>query len=201
MKKILTALFLAFLFTNASAQNDVELDVSVGSSGEPSVTWTTSPDAQSCSASWSESIDPSGGTATLDRLSTTTSTTLSAGCSWTGDSMATLSWTNPTENTDGSSYDSSTGETVLAWSQDDISGLSCYDADTVNTTTRPGDETMHTITGLAPGDWNFVAFARDSMGVCSEGSDVATKTTTSEVTASATVTLTPPGVVQELGAD
>lgn len=201
MRKMMTLLALAFLlFTNANAQNDVDVDVSVNGNGEPVVTWTPTPEAQSCSSSWADSVDPLGGMTTLERLSTTASTTLSVNCSWQGDSMATLSWENPTENTDGSSYDPTTGETILVWSQEDISGLSCYDADTVNTTTRPGDQTMHTVTDLEPGDWNFAAYARDSMGVCSDISNVATKTTTSEVTASASVTLTPPGSVGGLEA-
>lgn len=195
----LAALGLAAAAAPAVAQNDVDVDVTVNGNGEPVVTWTPTPEAASCDASWQTGVDPAGGETTLERLPTDAPTTLSVECAWAGDSLATLSWTNPTANTDGTNYDPSTGETVLAWSQDDISGLSCYDADTVNTTTRPGDETMHTVTGLSPGTWNFAAFARNSMGVCSAISNVAMKETTSEVTASASVTLTPPGAVTNLG--
>lgn len=195
------ALSLFGLAQVAQAQNSMSLDVGVNGNGEPEVSWITTPEADTCTPTgvWSGTGDQgASGTATLDRITGTT--VIGLDCSWSGDSLAELSWVNPTENTDGTTYDPSTGDTVIVWSQDDISNLSCYDADTANTTTRPGDQTMHTVTSLAPGDWNFAAYARNSMGVCSEISNVATKTIQGEVMVSDSVTIRMPGPIQNLEA-
>lgn len=198
MKRILLGTLFALFAPLALAQNTLSLDVGVNGDGQVEVTWSTSPAADSCVATGDWSATGPSGTQTLTRISATS--TFGMDCSWQGDSLATLSWTNPTQNTDDTSYDHSTGETVIVWSQNDISGLSCYDADTVNTTTRPGDETMHTVTGLDPGAWNFAAFAMNSMGVCSEISNVATKTTSGSVQVSDSVTLRVPGSPSNLDA-
>jgi len=68
----------------------------------PKLTWATTPAATSCTASgatdWTGSKAASG-TQTLAAI--TTSKTYSLACTWPGDTKATLTWTAPTQNTDG----------------------------------------------------------------------------------------------------
>lgn len=69
----------------------------------PVLTWSTTPAAQSCTASgdpaWAGTKAASG-TQTLAAISSTA--TYSLLCTWPGDTTATISWTAPTTNTDGS---------------------------------------------------------------------------------------------------
>lgn len=67
----------------------------------PKLTWSTAPAATSCAASgdWSGAKAASG-TETLAAVSASKAFTLT--CNWPGDTTATISWTGPTLNTDGS---------------------------------------------------------------------------------------------------
>lgn len=67
----------------------------------PVLTWSTSPAATSCAASgdWTGAKAPAG-TETLAAV--TASKTYNLTCTWPGENSATLRWTAPTQNTDGS---------------------------------------------------------------------------------------------------
>lgn len=71
------------------------------------LTWATTPTANSCTASghpsWTGTRAPSGA---VDLPAITLSGTyqLTLTCQWAGDTTATLTWTAPTTNTDGSAY-------------------------------------------------------------------------------------------------
>ena len=77
------------------------------SSFAPVLTWSTSPVATSCAASggWSGTKFASG-SETEPTISANTSYSLT--CTW-GSGAATISWTAPTKNTDGSSLTNLTG--------------------------------------------------------------------------------------------
>jgi hypothetical protein len=69
----------------------------------PKLTWSTNPVATACVASdgWTGTKTASG-SETLPAISATK--TFVMVCSWASDLKATLSWSNPTKNTDGSDY-------------------------------------------------------------------------------------------------
>lgn len=158
----------------AHAQNTIDFSVDVSQAdgqATPTLTWSTSPTAQSCVASgdWTGSKGPVGSEtqATIDATATYNLT-----CTWGGDSTATLSWTNPTQNTNGTSYDDADSTRIeyglgSAFDQIDIVGNPLV--------------TSRTITGLTPGQWCFRAFAINQRGVASAASNEACKTVTGDV--------------------
>lgn len=83
---------------------------------------------------------------------------------------AALSWTAPTENTDGTPLTDLEGFTVY-W------GTSPGVYTTSYQITDP-DATTHLVEDLSPGDWYFTSTAYNSMGVESEYANEATKTIT-----------------------
>jgi hypothetical protein len=100
------ALALVAMAAPAGAQTldySVQTSTTDGRSIVPRLAWSTTPAAQSCTASgatdWTGTKAASG-TVTLAAITATRSYTIS--CTWPGDTSATISWTAPTTNTDGS---------------------------------------------------------------------------------------------------
>lgn len=118
-------------------------------------------------------------------------------CVWPADAIATVSWTLPTTNTDGSPLTDLDVIRIVWTDQGDIGNFDCLDpmAGSFNYVDRPGDQTMHTITGLTPGTWEFSAYAVNAIGLCSQASNVASKMITGEVTVSNTVSFDVPNAV------
>lgn len=190
----LVALLLAVVVTgSAEAQNDATFDIDLSSQAAPVATWSTSPAGATCEASglWS-GMKAASGTETLAPLTDSGQYVLA--CSWLGESIMTLTWDNPTENTDGSPYENPQ-DTVLVWSEGSLAGATCDAGGELESTTRPPDQTMHTVTGLDPGTWSAAAFARNDLGLCSEISNVVTKVVTGEVTVTESIGVTVPAAI------
>lgn len=134
----------------------------------PTIAWSTSPAASSCTASgsWSGSKAASGAE-TFAALAATSTYTLT--CTWS-DSSAKVTWTAPTKNTDG------TDLTDLAKYQVNY-GTSSGTLDKSVQVTAPATST--TISGLSPATWYFRVRAINSKGVYSDYSGIGQKVTTS----------------------
>lgn len=200
---VLAALYL--LTDPASAQNTLTFDVDFSSQSAPVASWSTTPEAATCTASgdWSGDVGPRG-QQTLGAV--TGSFTYAIECSWPGDSISTVSWTNPTENTDGSSYDNPQDVLIFgssARTEAELGGATCEQllGQTELEAVRLPDETMHTFTGLAPGTYNYVAFARNAMGLCSAASNTASSTIQGSSTMSDSISGSVPGAIGGLAVE
>lgn len=185
------------------AQNAMNLDVDLSDPLAPVATWSATPAAGvACTASgaWSGPKAASG-TETLGEIRASSLWALQ--CTWPGDSQATITWVNPTQNDDGTPY-TNPGVTRLAWTNgSNIGSFDCLRptaVPSISTTDRPAGQTMHTITGLAPGTWTFQAHAVNTLGLCSAPSNRATKTTTASAVLSDSVSVKVPGA-PEIGAE
>lgn len=193
------ALFLGALFAAvlpAYAQNAVTFDVNLSNPLAPVATWTATPAAgATCTASgaWSGTKAASG-SETLGAIRSSSLWALA--CTWPGETIATLTWTNPTQNDDGTAY-LNPNVTRLAWSSSgNLASFDCLQpaaTPSIQTTDRPADQTMHTITGLTPGTWGFAAYAVNSVNLCSAASNIATKTITGPASLSESFSVTVPG--------
>lgn len=154
----------------------------------PTLTWDTTPLADNCVASgdWTGSKG-SAGTESLPTI--TQSATYNLTCSWTDDA-ATLSWTPPTQNTDGSAYTDPAGYQLNYGpgpAPIDLPG----NLSTVVSIDDPATTTF-VISGLAIGDWSFVIRAENMRGVLSDWSNTALKAITAdEQTESIGITINP----------
>jgi hypothetical protein len=151
----------------------------------PVLTWSTSPVAQSCTASggWSGSKSTSG-TETLASITTTKTFTLN--CTW-GNGTATVNWTAPTRNTDNSTLTNLSGFKVLYGT----SATALTQTKTVSGATARST----TISSLSPATWYFAVRAVNSQNGESDNSSLAQKAITGATSAkSVTVTVagTPP---------
>lgn len=104
MKRLLAIAAFALLAAPAFSQTltyTVETTTSDGKTLLPRLTWLTTPAAASCTASngWTGS-KAAAGTELLAAISTSASYRLL--CTWPGDLLATVFWTAPTTNDDGS---------------------------------------------------------------------------------------------------
>ena len=161
MKRLL-ALFLLIFALPVSAQNTIQFTADVTSGVEtvvPVLTWSTTPPADDCTASgdWSGSKGPSG-TETLPAISG--SATYNLQCDWL-DSSALLTWTAPTQNTDGTAYTDPKGFKVYY----DMTQGGPYA--NVNDIPNP-NATTHIVSPLIPGTWFFVATAYNQNDVESD---------------------------------
>lgn len=202
MRRLLVAIALLVCSSAALAQNSINFDLDLSDLLAPELTWSTSPAGATCTASgaWSGS-KASSGTETVAPIRT--SSGFAIACSWPGDSMAMLTWVNPTTNTDGSAYDPLTGATRLVWSdQGNLDAFDCLDpaGSGLPTVERPGGQSMHTVADLTPGTWEFRAFAVNSMGLCSAPSNTASKTTGAAVSVNDSITVTVPNPITLLDA-
>lgn len=132
----------------------------------PVLTWDTAPPADDCVASgdWTGSKGPSG-TETLPPI--TSSATYNITCEWL-DVTATVTWTPPTQNTDGTAYTDPKGFKVYYG----MSQGGPYD--NVDDIPDP-NATTHVISPLASGAWFFVATAYNQNDVESDVSNEASK--------------------------
>jgi len=131
----------------------------------PVLTWSTTPAAQSCTASggWS-GTKASAGSQTLATISASTNYTLT--CTWSSGS-ANISWVAPTQNMDGSTLTNLAGFKVLYGT----SSASLTNTRTVDDMTQRST----TISSLSPGTWYFTVRAYTSAGKESTNSNVTSK--------------------------
>lgn len=123
--------------------------------------------ATSCTASgdWTGAKAASG-TQTLPAISS--SATYNLTCAWPAGTTATMTWTPPTQNTDGSAYTDQNGYVVSYGT----SATTLTQSKTIASSTATSD----TITGLTAGTWFFGIKARNQAGNLSALSNVASKT-------------------------
>ena len=185
---LLIVLSLAAGAVQAQAAGTVTLSANATSAtGEmtPRLTWSTSPVATSCTASggWSGTKAPSGAQ-TLSNINASTNYTLT--CTW-GSGSATVNWTAPTTNTDGTPltnlaafrvyYGTSSSSLTQVSEVNDISSSST------------------TISGLTPATWFFKVRAVNANQVESADSNVSSKAVaTSSAAKTVAITITNPTV-------
>lgn len=146
----------------------------------PRFTWSTEPEADSCAASghpeWTGPKLPNG---SADLSAVTQSAVFTLSCDWIG-GRATLKWTPPTKNTDGSDFTNPAGVRIHYGRS---SGVLSETLD-VNDPSPPLSQ--YVVDGLAAGDWYFALRTLNEAGVESNLSNVVKKT----VLPSATITRT-----------
>jgi len=157
-------LLMLMYVSDAKAQNILTFtaDTTTGTeSVVPVLTWDTMPLADDCFASgdWSGN---KGGAGNETLLPITSGATYNLTCEWSDDS-ATLTWTAPTENTDG---------TPLT----DLDGYFDGGPYTLNEDVGNPGATSYVLSPLTPGDWFFVGTAYNVLGVESVFSNQAMKT-------------------------
>jgi hypothetical protein len=133
---------------------------------EPVLTWSTNPAASSCRASggWSGTKAASG-KQTIATINASTNYTLT--CNW-GSGSATVSWTPPTTNTNGTSLTNLSKFKIRYGT----SSSSLDRSTVIDDPTRRN----HTISALAAGTWYFAVRAINSSNVESADSNVGSKT-------------------------
>lgn len=164
------------------------------------LTWSTDPAAQSCTASGHASwagTKAASGTQTLPAITMSGSYPLTLACSWPGDTTATVRWTAPTTNTDGSALakcasSSSTGPCLAKFHvyRAACAGFPTNACSPEMTPTTSPNATSHQFTGLAPGVHYFGVEAVNGNGVPSDISNIASKTITATTTRTESVTIT-----------
>lgn len=162
----------------------------------PVLTWSTTPAAMSCTASgdpaWTGSKAVAG-TQTLAAV--TTSKTYQMTCVWPGDTTATLSWTAPTQNTDGTALarcasQAATGPCLRGYTVHRGSSPTAL-SDTRNVDDR--NAVSYAWTGLTAGTHHFGVRAVNGDGVASDLSNTASKAIvmTQNVNRSVAITVNP----------
>ena len=186
MKKLILALLLvligcpSLLFAQEiSFTTDV---VQANGEATPTLTWDTTPLADDCIASGDWSGSKGGfGTETLPTI--TSSATYNLTCMWV-DGLATLSWTAPTQNEDGSALTDLAGYKIYY-------GTTSGNYPLVDTIDDPG-LTTYMVSGLTTGMWYFVATAFNELNIESVFSNEAQKAiTASEVMEAIGITINP----------
>lgn len=133
----------------------------------PVLSWSTSPVADSCVASGDWSGDKgAAGAETLAPI--TSSATYNLECAWAGSDTATLTWTPPSENTDGSQLTDLASYDIY---YDAVSGGPYTNTVIVADPAATG----FVVAGLATGNWCFVVTATNANGIESEVSNEACK--------------------------
>jgi len=165
---------LGFWTCQASAQNTITFTAEVTSGVEtvvPVLTWDTTPLADDCTASgdWSGSKGPSG-TETLPAISG--SATYNISCEWVSAS-ALLTWTLPTQNTDGTPYTDPKGIKIYYDMTQGGPYENIVDLQDPNVTT-------HVVSPLIPGTWFFTSVAYNQLDVESDKSNEVSKTVGTE---------------------
>jgi hypothetical protein len=115
-------------------------------------------------------------------------------CNWPGDTTATLTWTAPTTNTDGSALakcasDTTVGPCLAYYNVYRRVGSTDMNGAEV-TPVRDPNATTKVYTGLGTGTHNFAVEAVNGNGVPSVLSNIAAKVITSAVSKSQSVTIT-----------
>lgn len=188
MKRSLLLSTILLLSTPTTAQQvTLTADPTTGQSPlEVTLTWT----AQDCASltaggGWSGEKGTSGGSETV---TLTSSAEFTLTCT-KGSGSAKLSWTPPTQRTDGSPLDNLAGFEIFYGQTQDVESGTKVDVP------RPGD-TTHDIESLGEGQWYFAMKAYDAGGLRSDLSNTASKVielASAAAAASVTVTSAPPG--------
>jgi len=168
VRKLLFALLL--VVSSAQAQNVIVFTAETTTGVEtvtPVLTWATTPAADLCTASgdWSGAKGPAG-TETL--LPITSGATYNITCEWTDD-KATLTWTAPTQNTDGSPLTDLAGFKLMRG----LSPGGPYDQATIDIPDPTA--TTYTDQPLLGGQYCYVSLAYNVLGVESDQSNEACK--------------------------
>jgi hypothetical protein len=186
---------LLLLSLPVSAQNTITFTAEVTSGVEsvvPVLTWDTSPLADSCTASGDWSGDKgAAGTETLPAISG--SATYNIECEWISAS-ALLTWTAPTQNTDGTPYTDPKGFKIYYDQTQGGPYENVVDLVDPNATT-------HVVSPLIPGTWFFTSTAYNQLDVESDKSNEASKIVgTANETDSVGITVNPkPNAPTSLG--
>jgi hypothetical protein len=162
-----------------------------------SLTWSTTPAAQSCTASGHASwtgTKAASGSQDLPAITLSGSYQLTLSCVWPGDNTATVRWTAPTTNTDGTplakcASGDSTGPCLAGFRVYRRVGSSDMSSAEMTLVTNP-NATSHVFTGLGVGVQNFGVEAINGNGVPSAMSNIASKTITASTTRTESVTVT-----------
>lgn len=181
MKKLLAiALLLTAgpLLAQTAPTGSFTLATQVNANGTltPTLTWSTTPAATSCTASgdsaWAGSKAASG-TQTLAAFPTTTPKAYALVCTWPGQTQALLTWTPPTKNTDDTPLTNLAGYRV-SW------GASATALTQVAQVSNPSI-TTYTVTNLTAGTWFFGVKAYTTQGTESALSNVVSRALTGPV--------------------
>lgn len=190
---------LALLAAGPSlAQNEIALDLDMSSLLSPSLSWSTTPAADSCTASGDWTGDKAvTGTEGIPPIRTSSIWALV--CDWGGDTQAVITWTRPSENTDGSVYTNPELSRIIYSNQNNLDEFECLDPEASADAVPglffedvPDPEASLTIENLMPATWRFGAFAVNDAGLCSTMSNQAEKQTTSTSQSSAQISVTVP---------
>lgn len=176
----------ALLCLTVSAQAAVTFGASVTNANgslTTTLTWDA-PGASSCTGSGHPSWDGdklASGSQALPEITLSGTYSLTLSCMFAGDRTARLTWTPPTQNTDGSALTNLAGYRVYHSTDQATLGAA---------TAIPVTGTEHLFSDLAPGTWYFGVVAVNGQGVASAMSNVTSKTTTDTVSEAQSVTLT-----------
>lgn len=151
------------------------------------LTWSSTPAASSCIASGSPAWtgeQGASGTKALPTITLSGTYQLKLDCSWAGDTTATVTWTIPTTNTDGSALTNLAGFQVFRrMNNPDLNGGEM-------TPVNDPKATTYVFKNLLPGTHYFGVQAVNADGVPSMMSNVANKVISGTTAQSASVTLT-----------
>lgn len=185
MKKLVLAVLMLIGYPTLFAQEIIfTAETTTGTEVvSPVLTWSTNPAADDCIATgdWVGAKGPAG-TETLPDI--TSSATYNLVCSWP-EGSATLTWTPPTTNTDGSPLT-------------DLASYTLYQGNGPGDTSGPvysgipAGNSNYVVEPLAPGDYCWIATATNLLDVESDFSNEACKTIgESGVTQSVGITVNP----------
>lgn len=198
---VFAVLLLAAFALPANAQTDPALTfgasvTSANGSLSTKLTWSTTPAASSCTASGHTSwtgTKAASGSLDLPAIALSGTYTLSLNCTWPGDMKATVTWTAPTTNTDGTPLAKcATADTVgpcLAYFNVYRSTNPRLEGAQV-TPVRDPNATTAVFNNLPASTQYFGTEAVNGNGVPSPMSQIASKVLTGTTTKSANVTLT-----------
>lgn len=187
---ILGACAASIALNMAQAAEQPRLDYNAGASPGPipgevvtTLTWETTPLATQCVASgdWTGE-KAAAGNVTLDPVKPPKSYTL--GCSWPGDDTAVLSWTPPTENTNGTTLTNLAGYRI-------VYGTSPTALTQIVELREPGTS-RYTIEDLTAGTWHFAVRVFSSTGAESVNSNTTSKTISPPFEVTQTIGVTTP---------
>lgn len=161
----------AFSQTTPALTFTLETSSTDGRTVVPRLTWSTTPAASTCAASgatdWTGTKAAAG---TVVLAAVNASRTFSLVCTWPGVTIASLNWTAPTLNVDGTSYTNPGGYRVQ-WGRaaNDLTESAYLNDPAARTWTSPA---------LAPGAWFFALRAFNALGLESDPTNVVTRTMT-----------------------
>lgn len=179
LRATVAALFLipSFLLAQTAPTGSFTLATQVNANGTltPTLTWSTTPAATSCTASgdaaWSGTKAASG-TQTLAAFPVTSPKAYALLCNWPGQSQALLTWNPVTTNTDGSTLTNLAGYRIN-WGTSTATRTSVAQV--------AANVSTHTITDLAPGTWYFGVKAFTAQGAESVSSNIVSRAITGPV--------------------